>query len=141
MISQLQSLLSNPSDQQKPPSDPTQPNLAFLTTTPSAQALNVGTASQPPLTTNTTFALSQLPALRAVLQSLRPKMNALASNKVRLDPKMEERRAYIEGRTRVHLERNGEIGGEIGGMEGRRVERGEVEALERIVEGMEGVEK
>lgn len=70
-------------------------------------------------------------------------MAALSSNSAQLDPKKEERRDYIESRTRIHLERNGELpdggSGEI--VEGRRVDRGEVEALETVVGMLDETER
>jgi len=85
---------------------------------------------QRPLTTNTTFTLSQLPALRALLAELRPKLASLQSaelgfNSAR-DERRQERRDYIEQRTRMHLDRNRRAYGD----NGRKVETEEVEALE-----------
>ena len=124
------------------------PNLSFLFTDPTAKRLNVGsdssTPSHTPLTTNTTFILSQLPALKALLEQLRPKLASLpkaGEGTAVFDTKRAERNAYIDGRTRLHLERNGELGGAAGEghgvVKGRRVEREEVKALESVVEMFE----
>lgn len=112
-----------------------------------------GTADTP-LSTTTAFALSQLPALKSLLAELRPQEKLLAE-KEKADPNIaegqeekswrRERVEYIETQTRRHLEnvaglelgRNGEVrDGEWQG-EGRKLARGEVEDLERVV-GMMG---
>ncbi|PGG99710.1 kinetochore protein Mis12/MTW1 [Blastomyces parvus] len=122
------------------------PDLSFLLTDPIARRLRIGDAADPsrnPITTNTTFILSQLHALRSMVAQLRPKLTALpnSADDMELDPRREERRAYIESRTRMHLVRNGELGraGEGHGVvvAGRRVEGEEVRALEGVV-GMLG---
>ncbi|OAX80022.1 hypothetical protein ACJ72_05657 [Emergomyces africanus] len=122
------------------------PDLSFLLTDPTARRLRIGDAADPshkPITTNTTFILSQLPALRAMLAQLRPKLATLPRSveQMELDPRREERREYIEGRTRMHLLRNGELSGAGNGhgvvIAGRRVEGEEVQALEGAV-GMLG---
>ena len=115
------------------------PNLSFLLNDPIAKRLNVGDeAAAPnhtPLTTNTTFILSQLPALRALLVDLRPKLAALSQREV-TDPKRDERKEYIDSRTRLHLERAGELGGSAGEghgvVKGRRVDGKEVKAVEDV---------
>ncbi|PGG98194.1 hypothetical protein AJ80_09572 [Polytolypa hystricis UAMH7299] len=127
------------------------PDLSFLLTDPTAKHLSVGSnAAGPahtPLTTHTTFILSQLPALRSLLTQLRAKLAKLPSSveAMDLDEKRLERREYIDGRTRLHLERSGEIGGgngvggegergEAGGVvRGRKVGGEEVSALEGVV--------
>lgn len=117
------------------------PNLSFLLNDPIAKRLNVGDGDAPnhtPLTTNTTFILSQLPALRALLEDLRPKLAGLSQNPLQTeqDPKREERTEYIDSRTRLHLERTGELGGSAGEghgvVKGRRVDGEEVKALESV---------
>ncbi len=104
-----------------------------------------------PLSTTTSFALSQLPSLKALLAELRPQMNALAAEKPKADPNIvegeaekswrRERLEYIETQTRRHLEqvaglelgKNGEVvDGEWQG-EGRKLAKGEVEDLERVI--------
>lgn len=101
-----------------------------------------------PISTTTSFTLSQLPALKALLQNLRPRLKELASGdgKEGLVGEEEkswrrERLEFIEKETRRHLEnvRGLELGeqgevrdGEWQG-EGRRLGKGEVEDLERVV--------
>lgn len=56
--------------------------LAFLTSHPETRSLVLGAASgssHQPLTTSSTFITSQLPALRALLATLRPKLARLAA--------------------------------------------------------------
>ncbi|KAI9829957.1 MAG: hypothetical protein M1819_005929 [Sarea resinae] len=142
------------------------PTLAFLTAHPAARALGVGETqgqAQSPLTTNSTFLLSQLPALRSLVNSLRPYLSSLiTSSSSGTDPAVRgaagtqgaaarahhERTLYIERQTRRHLERTqglrlGEQGGVVGGGGewtggGRRVGPDEVAALERVVGGLAG---
>lgn len=123
-----------------------QPPFAFLSETGD---LASGSGSAP-LSTTAAFALTQLPALKALLAELRPQMRTLAENEKK-DPNVvekdgrkswrRERLEYIETQTRRHLEnvaglelgKNGEVtDGEWQG-EGRKLARGEVEDLERIV--------
>ncbi|PGH31063.1 kinetochore protein Mis12/MTW1 [[Emmonsia] crescens] len=122
------------------------PDLSFLLTDPTARRLRIGDAADPshnPITTNTTFILSQLPALRAMLAQLRPKLSTLprSAEQMELDPRRDERREYIESRTLMHLVRNGVLGPTGDGhgvvVAGRRVEGEEVQALEGVV-GMLG---
>ncbi|EEH16005.1 hypothetical protein PABG_06092 [Paracoccidioides brasiliensis Pb03] len=129
------------------PSIPTTdaPDLSFLVTDPTARRLRIGDAADPsraPITTNTTFILSQLPALRIMIAQLRPKLSTLPKSvdQMGLDPKREERMEYIESRTRLHLERNGELraGNEHGVVvAGRRIDGEEAQALEGVVEMLE----
>ncbi|KAK2751071.1 hypothetical protein FQN57_000146 [Myotisia sp. PD_48] len=94
------------------------PNLSFLLSDPRTLASAVGhdetSSSHGPLTTNTTFILSQLPALRAMLLQLRPKLATLpaAVEHAKLDPRRTERREYIDTRTRLHIERMGSPSGD-----------------------------
>lgn len=106
-------------------------NLSFLTA-----ATPIG---QQTLATNTNFALSQLPALRALLTELRPKLAALREAKGILqtntakDELRGERREYIEQRTRSHLERNGQTMGDDSAMvSNKRVDPEEIQALEKV---------
>jgi kinetochore protein Mis12/MTW1 len=63
------------------------------------------------LTTNTTFILSQLPTLQAMLRELRPKLATLPKSGLVVNKafKSDERREYIESRIRLHLERSGQL--------------------------------
>jgi len=106
-------------------------NLSFLTA-----ATPTGPQT---LTTNTNFALSQLPALRALLAELRPKLAALKEAKgiLQADTAKEElrreRREYLEQRTRSHLERNDQTVGDDSAMvSGKRVDPEEIHALEKV---------
>jgi kinetochore protein Mis12/MTW1 len=108
------------------------PNLSFLTSDPAAKMLNVGRNDS--LTTNTTFILSQLPALRAVLERLRPKLNTLPKTALVDSEKRDERREYIDSRIRMHLERSGEPSMSDAGavVAGRKVAGAESQALEAV---------
>jgi kinetochore protein Mis12/MTW1 len=133
MIAQLKAVTSPRSQREADK----QPNLSFLNSSPSSRAFNISTEQpmQRPLTTNTTFTLSQLPALRALLAELRPKIASLQSaelgfNSAR-DERRQERRDYIEQRTRMHLDRNRRAYGDNNvSVNGRKVDTEEVEALE-----------
>ena len=138
MIAQLKALASPRSQRELAATQAEkQPNLSFLNSSPSSQAFNISTEQpiQQPLITNTTFTLSQLPALRALVAELRPKLASLQSaefgfNSAR-DERRQERRDYIEQRTRMHLDRNRRAYGDnTVSVNGRKVETEEVEALE-----------
>lgn len=115
-------------------------NLSFLTTSPAAQSLQVTqNPGQQSLTTNTNFVISQLPALRSLLADLRPKLSALKASSAgrgldsAKDENREERRGYIEQRTRAHLERNGLKPDESSALvSGKRMDPEEVQALETV---------
>lgn len=128
---------------------------AFLTQTPAAQVLGMNTAIQNStmaathvpvkansLSTNTEFALTQLPALKALLSELRPKIAAASQDTsagARESGVQRERRLYVESQTRKVLERRGISIGEGGGTEqlGRRIGSEELRALEGIVDGLD----
>lgn len=117
-------------------------DLSFLTESPAAQQLRVGAATgsntkHTPLTTNTTFILSQLPALQALLKHLRPKLATLpkSADMTEADTKRDERKEYIESRIRLHLERTGQLGvGSDGNpvVAGRKIDISEAQALEAV---------
>ena len=113
-------------------------SLNFLTMTPSAQVFNIsGNNSEQPLTTNTTFTLSQLPALRAILADLRPKLKTLQTTNLGIDSakdeRREERREYIEQRTQEYVARHGRTTVEsIPVLAGKNVNLEAVEALEKV---------
>lgn len=117
-------------------------DLAFLTANPAARQLHVGAAVGPnkqhtPLTTNTAFVLSQLPALQSMLKRLRPKLESLATSPQppAADWKTDARRAYIESRIKLHLERAGQLAlaRETHTLQaGRRIDMAEARALESI---------
>ncbi|EXJ95076.1 hypothetical protein A1O1_00194 [Capronia coronata CBS 617.96] len=109
----------------------TNEDLSFLRNTPNSDAQT--------LTTNTNFAVSQLPALRALLADLRPKLRTLQDSNAGLavdtakDEVREERRGYIEQRTRSLLERNGEnVAENATVVPGKRVDPEEVQAMEKV---------
>ncbi|KAF7128474.1 hypothetical protein CNMCM5793_003204 [Aspergillus hiratsukae] len=113
-------------------------DLSFLTSSPAAQQLHVGVdPGYTPLTTNTTFILSQLPALQAMLKQLRPKLVSLpkSSDTLQTDAKFDERREYIESRIKLHLERTGQL--PVGAncrptIVGRKIDMAEAQALESV---------
>ncbi|GAB1217923.1 hypothetical protein ATERTT37_007166 [Aspergillus terreus] len=117
-------------------------DLSFLTSSPAARQLRVGvdagsSASHRPLTTNTTFILSQLPALQAILKRLRPRLATLQkpADGSETQPKRDERADYIESRIRLHLERAGQLAvGSDGNpvIAGRKIDLAEAQALETI---------
>ncbi|EAW22207.1 MIND complex subunit MTW1 [Aspergillus fischeri NRRL 181] len=117
-------------------------DLSFLTSSPAAQQLRVGVDTGPstqytPLTTNTTFILSQLPALQALLKQLRPKLVSLprSSAVMESDAKFDERREYIESRIKLHLERTGQLPVGANGsptIVGRKIDMAEAQALESV---------
>ncbi|KAF4632389.1 hypothetical protein G7Y89_g5739 [Cudoniella acicularis] len=101
-----------------------------------------------PVTTTTSFALSQLPALKALLNNLGPRLKELSNDSGKQGLIGEEEKSwrrqrleFIEKETRKHLENVrglelGEMGevrdGEWQG-EGRKLGKQEVEDLERVV--------
>jgi kinetochore protein Mis12/MTW1 len=108
-----------------------------------------------PISATTSFTLSQLPALKTLLQNLRPRLEELAKGdgKQKLIGEEEkswrrERLEFVERETRRHLEsvRGLELGdmGEVRDGEwqkdGRQLEKGEVEDLETVVGMVDGVE-
>jgi kinetochore protein Mis12/MTW1 len=121
---------------------------SFLTHSNGAKALGItpitaDSASKNPTTgsleTNTSFTLSQLPALRALLNDLRPKLAGLESTSAgaREDDTARERRLYIENQARKALERRGVEIGSAAEATGRKVGPEELAALEGITEGLE----
>ncbi|TVY45177.1 Kinetochore-associated protein [Lachnellula subtilissima] len=101
-----------------------------------------------PITTTASFTISQLPALKALLQDLRPRLDVLANGNGKAGLVGEEEKSwrrerleFVEKQTRRHLEsvrglELGEMGevrdGEWQG-EGRKLGKQEVEDLERVV--------
>lgn len=117
-------------------------DLSFLTSSAAAQKLRVGVTTgsntqHTPLTTSTTFILSQLPALQALLKELRPKLATLPKSKIANDTKSksDERQEYIESRIKLHLERSGQLPvGNDGNptVAGRKIDISEAQALEAV---------
>jgi kinetochore protein Mis12/MTW1 len=144
-ISSIRALLSK----QVPKAEPTDdsqgvhPTFAFL----QDKGHLKGDVSHP-ISTTTSFALSQLPALKALLHNLKPRLEELANDDgqeglVGEEEKSwkRERLEFVEKEARRHLENIrglelGEMGevrdGEWQG-EGRKLGKGEVEDLERVV--------
>jgi kinetochore protein Mis12/MTW1 len=98
-----------------------------------------GATGQQSLTTNANFAMSQLPALRSLVAELRPKLMALKDARgdthlaTAKDEVREERRGYIEQRTKAHLERDGSVTADDAAMVlGKHVDAEEVQALEKV---------
>jgi len=124
-LSQLRAMLDPKSE------DTLRPNLSFLTSIVSQQSFS----GQQPLTTNTKFALSQLPALKSSLVDLKAKLATLKDVQLTTDSAKdelkEERRQYIEQRTKSHLERNGQAASDSGPFSGKQTDAAEVEALEK----------
>ena len=132
LIKQLHAITSPPSNTNNAESPE---SLAFLT-----QDRTNG-SSHAPLTTQTQFAVSQLPALRQLVSELRPKLDKLKSTSpgdVPRDARKEERRQYIESGVRRVIARGGLNNGEgdLKTMNGERRGREEVEMLERVVRGI-----
>ncbi|KAJ5167482.1 uncharacterized protein N7482_006263 [Penicillium canariense] len=149
VISQLKSILStvesaktsDTTDESK--TIPAKPlDLSFLTSSSAARQLRVGVDAgtnpkHAPLTTNTTFILSQLPALQATLEQLRPKLASLPNSVDNMETKSkrDERKEYIESRIRLHLERAGQLAmGDDSNpvVAGRRIDISEAHALEKV---------
>ena len=144
LLSHLRAILSPPQFTNGPPDSTSASPFSFL----DAQSLPATGEPTQHLTTTSAFLTSQLPALRSLLASLRPKISnhALPSTNPDDEPSaQEERRLYIEGQTRRHLVRtrglefedDGSVrdGEWIGG--GRKVGADEVAALENVVAGLE----
>ena len=146
-IASLKALLLNQVPKKEPDEEEVYPAFAFLEN----RGELTGDGAHP-ATTTTSFALSQLPALKSILENLRPRLKELANGNgkeglVGEEDKTwrRERLEFVEKEARRHLENVrglelGEMGevrdGEWQG-EGRKLGKGEVEDLERVV-GMVG---
>ncbi|OOF95253.1 hypothetical protein ASPCADRAFT_207723 [Aspergillus carbonarius ITEM 5010] len=146
VIAQLRSIISNTQTAKQEngvtPNGQKDLDLSFLTSSLAAQQLRVGVAAgsntrHTPITTNTTFILSQLPALQALLKELRPKLATLpqSGEKMETESKADARQEYIESRVRLHLERAGQLA--VGSdsntvVAGRKIEITEAQALEAV---------
>ncbi|RMZ78383.1 hypothetical protein DV738_g3945, partial [Chaetothyriales sp. CBS 135597] len=120
--------------------DPASPdNIAFLISGGAAQTLNVS-AERSALTTNAAFTMSQLPALKALLATLRSQMAALAearSDQINehgaREENKQERREYIGQRTQMQLQRHrGALPDEAAVLPGGPLAMGELQALEKV---------
>lgn len=151
-LASLGGLLSNQTPKVKPSEgiESTYPAFAFLHN----KGDLTGDVSHP-ISTTTSFSLSQLQALKSLLQDLKPRLNELTNGNgkdgmVGEEEKSwrKERLEFVEKETRRHLENVrglelGEMGevrdGEWQG-EGRKLGKGEVEDLERVVGLVGGVD-
>jgi kinetochore protein Mis12/MTW1 len=111
-------------------------NLNFMTESAGANAMNVSPDKQN-LTTNATFTMSQLPALKALLVELRPKLAALQALSTTTSTAKEEirqeRREYIEQRTKAHIERyGGTSSDDAAAVPGRPLDTEEILAMEKV---------
>lgn len=125
VLSQVKAILGPKSE------DESLPNLSFLATSSSHAPF----PGQEPLTTSTKFALSQLPALKSNLAELKARLATLqdvepTSNSIK-DERREERREYIEQRTKLHIDKNNHSGSASGPLSGKQTDPSEVEALEK----------
>jgi hypothetical protein len=72
-----------------------------------------------------------------MLNQLRPKLVTLpkSADDMELDSKKAERRAYIESRIRLHLERTGELAMDDGNivLAGRKIRSNEAQAVESVM--------
>lgn len=107
------------------------PNLSFLAEMTSQQRLS----GQQPLTTNTKFALSQIPTLESILADLKSRLALLQEEQPAFDSAKdelrEERREYIEQRTKLYVDKHSRADKKSGPVSGKQAEASEVEALEK----------
>ena len=113
-------------------------SFAFLTQNAAARSLNV-TSDSNGLTTNTTFAMSQLPALKALLAELRPRLASLKDVSTGVesarDEIMQERREYIEQRTKNLLQKNGDaLADNASALPAKALDPDEIHALEKVAQ-------
>lgn len=101
-------------------------------------------ANAQPLNQNTQYALSQLPALRQLLQQLKDSLQTLPNARHAKDDENStdaRRRRYIESQSRRALGRRGiepENGDALAASSGRKVARDEVEGMEAVVQALGG---
>jgi kinetochore protein Mis12/MTW1 len=145
LLAQLRPLVSAspPAASSNTDNDTSQPHthsFSFLTNTPSATTLGVGTQSHAnSLVQNTSFIHSQLPSLREIVATLRSHLATLPAKNMAagVDANTEARHAYIEIQTKRALERVGVDAVVTQDMElGRRMGGEEARALEGIVNAM-----
>ncbi|KAF2148315.1 Mis12 domain-containing protein [Myriangium duriaei CBS 260.36] len=119
-----------------------QPSFSFLSSTPAASELEiVAKRESQPLTQNTKFTLTQLTALKRLLDDLRPHLANFPRPGLGSEAH-KTRDAYIESQTRNAMARNGiEPGKSQGGVAltaGRAVSAEEVKALEAMAGALGG---
>ncbi|KAI4751629.1 hypothetical protein E4T52_15952 [Aureobasidium sp. EXF-3400] len=149
LLAQLRSLVASPTSATSSKLDtnaPQNPSFSFLTTTPSATALGVGSTSHAnSLVQNTSFISSQLPAVREIVATLRSHLSTLPEKNMAhtIDASTEARQAYIETQTKRALERVGvdAVAAPDTEVLGRRMGAEETRALEDIVAGMSAQQK
>jgi kinetochore protein Mis12/MTW1 len=146
VIQQLKSLITAGNGRPRHSQDNPGP-LAFLAHSSAAAKLGLSSSLDQPLSdekssslsTNVSFALSQLPALQSLLRELRPTLNEL--NKSADSPAVEpdvakERRRYVETQSRRALERQGiSTGTDTAEALGRIATSDELTSLEALVDG------
>lgn len=138
VLAQLQSLVSGDAGQEGQDSP-----FAFLL---NSQHTSTSSSTQP-LYQNTQYALSQLPALRQLLQQLKDSLQTLPNARhAREDPDSTDakRRRYIESQSRQALGRRGveaENGEALAASSGRKIARDEVEGMEAVVQALGGVQQ
>lgn len=132
VLTQLRGLVGGAEGQASP--------FAFL-----ASSSHTSTSSNTqPLNQNTQYALSQLPALRQLLQQLKDSLQTVPNARTaREDPNGADakRRRYIESQSRRALGRRGveaENGEALAASSGRRIGRDEVEGMEAVVQALGG---
>ncbi|KAI9755481.1 MAG: hypothetical protein M4579_004272 [Chaenotheca gracillima] len=168
LITQLRSLLTPPSQVSSSTPSSTPSPFAFLTSHPSASSHSLhpptsagqhnseaAQQTRAPLTTTTSFTLAQLPSLRTLLATLRPKIASWSTSpgaKQGESSQSDEnaadiRTAYVERQVKQHLtstrgleldEQGAPREGEGYGAFGRRVGEKEVANLERLVDILGG---
>ncbi|MCJ1320060.1 hypothetical protein MMC15_005397 [Xylographa vitiligo] len=135
LLSQLHSLVGQPS----PPTAEDDTSSPLPSSAPlSFLAPHMAGAPSHPLSTSAQFTVSQLPALRALVAELRPKLASLpsAAERIDWDGGNEQRREYIDGVVRRVVREHG-VGEESGGRDaGRTVAGEEVRDLEGVVQAM-----
>lgn len=135
MLAQLQGLVGN-----NGADNTTESTFAFLMT---SQHTSTATNAQL-LNQNTQYALSQLPALRQLLQQLKDSLQTLPSARhAKEDPESTDarRRRYIESLSRRALGRKGiepESGDALAAGSGRKIGREEMEGMEAVVQVLGG---
>jgi len=148
IIAELRSLLQSRTQSTNGLEDST-PSLAFLTSNPAAQRLNINFAAtgngKQPLQSTTSHAIMQLSDLRQLHATLQAKVGQLSAKS--LVGEAEERRDYIESQTRRRLEKDGidvdsgeglSRSGHVATALGRSVGNDEIRAIEQVVGLMGG---
>lgn len=108
-----------------------------------ASSQHTSTTSQP-LNQNLRYALSQLPALRELLDQLKTSLASIPSARHVESDEDAKRRGYIDSQSRRALERRGIEAGDAGQSAagaGRRVGQDEIAGLEAVAQALGGGEK